>query len=125
MSESNGKRLIDKLVALTPTERRKYVVPETGDEIYFRPLTKAALDAAMPNDGVDRPMSTQGLLLLVETAEQEDGSKYFQRADIEKLRTRVPLDVLTRLESFMWGAQVPSIKEAEGEILKDPISGSA
>ena len=125
MSESNGKRLIDKLVALTPTERRKYVVPELGETLYFRPLTKAALDAAVPNDGVDRPMSTQGLLLLVETAEYEDGSKAFQRDDIQKLRTKVPLDVLTRLESFMWGTQVPTIKEAEEAIQADPTSASA
>lgn len=125
MSETNGTRLIDRIAIITPEERRKLTVPEWGVDIYFRPITKSALDAAMPTDGVERPLSTQGLFLLVHTAEYEDGSKVFQRADIERLRTKVPLDVLTRVEAFMWGTQVPEIKEAEKIIESDPTSASA
>lgn len=120
----NGKRAIDKIIALTPTERRKLHVQELDDDIYFRPMTKAEMDAAIPNDDVQRPQSTTGLFLLVHMAEYEDGSKVFKMTDIEKLRTRARLDIVNRLESFMWGTQVPEIKEAEKEIEADPTSAS-
>lgn len=120
----NGKRAIDKIVALTPTERRKVYVPEIDETIYFRPMTKAEMDAAIPDDDVQRPQSTVGLFLLVRMAEYEDGSKVFTKLDIEKLRTRSRLDIVNRLESFMWGTQVPEIKEAENAIEADPISAS-
>lgn len=120
----NGKRAIDKIVALTPTERRKVYVPEIDETIYFRPMTKAEMDAAIPDDDVQRPQSTVGLFLLVRMAEYEDGSKVFTKLDIEKLRTRSRLDIVNRLESFMWGTQVPEIKEAENAIEADPTSAS-
>jgi hypothetical protein len=120
----NGKRAIDKIVALTPTERRKVYVPEIDETIYFPVATKAEMDAAIPDDDVKRPQSTTGLFLLVQLAEYEDGSKVFKRTDIEKLRTRSRLDIVNRLEAFMWGTQVPEIKEAEKEIEADPTSAS-
>jgi Holliday junction resolvase RusA-like endonuclease len=125
MSENNGKRAIDKLIALTPTERRKLHVPELNADIFFRPMTKAEMDAAIPNDDVKRPQSTTGLFLLVHMAEYEDGSKVFKRTDIDNLRMRARLDIVNRLESFMWDTQVPEIKEAEKEIEADPTSASA
>ena len=121
---ANGKRAIDKIVALTPTERRTLFVPELDATVYFRPVTKAEMDDAIPDDDVKRPQSTTGLFLLVHLAEYEDGSKVFKRTDIEKLRTRARLDIVNRLESFMWGTQLPEIKEAEKEIEADPTSAS-
>lgn len=120
----NGKRAIDKIVALTPTERRKVYVPEINETIFFRPMTKAEMDAAIPDDDVQRPQSTTGLFLLVHMAEYEDGSKVFKQTDIEKLRSHSRLDIVNRLEAFMWGTQVPDIKEAEKEIEADPTSAS-
>lgn len=124
MSHANGKRAIDKIIALTPTERRKMYVKELDETIYFRPVTKAEMDAAIPDDEVERPQSTTGLFLLVHLAEYEDGSKVFKMTDIEKLRTRARLDIVNRLESFMWGTQVPMLKEAEKLIDADPTSAS-
>jgi hypothetical protein len=127
---ANGKRAIDRIVALTPTERRKFFFPELKDEhcdgwIYFPTATKATLDAALPQDDVERPASTTGLFLLVQLAEYEDGSKVFRRTDIDQLRSKARLDLVNRLESAMWDTQLPEIKEAEKQIEADPTSASA
>lgn len=124
MSETNGTRLIDKIVAATPLDRRPLHIPEWDTTLYFKPLTKAAMDAALPQDDVKRPPSTMGLFLLVESAEDEQGNKVFAKRDIEKLRTKVDLSVLNRIEGFMFGMVLPTITDAEGAITADPTSGS-
>lgn len=125
MSETNGTRLIDKLVGLTPTERRKFHFAAADETLYFKTLTKAEMEAAIPQDGVERPRSTIGLLLLCHVCEYEDGSKVFKREDIERLRTKVGAQLVTQLEDFMWDTQLPPIKEAEKAIDANPTSASA
>ena len=124
MSKTNG-RLIDRIIAKSSLERRVITVPEWEVDLYFRPLTRAEMEAAMPTDDVERPSTTQGLFLLVHMAEDADGKKVFKPTDIEALRTKADLAVLTRVESFMWGTMIPSVREARKEIEADPLSAPA
>lgn len=120
MSETNGKRFIDKLVAASPTERRKVSI--LGQDIYFTPLTRKQLAEAMPNDKMDRAPDYAGLFLLVQTAEDEAGNKLFKKTDIEALRTKVSLALLQQIESAMLGVQAPSMDTIAEEAAQDPPS---
>lgn len=123
MSEANGKRLIDRIVATAPSERRKIHVPEWEVDIYFPPLTKVQLEAATAKAG-NRSISTQSLMLLAHTAQDEAGQRLFQMEDIELLRQKADLNVLTRVEQFMWGTVIPSVEEAEEDLKENPHSSS-
>lgn len=123
MSEANGKRLIDKIVAKAPSERRKIHVPEWEVDIYFPPLTKVQLEAATAKAG-NRSTSTQSLMLLAHTAQDEAGQRLFQMEDIELLRQKADLNVLTRVEQFMWATVIPSVEEAEEDLKENPRSSS-
>lgn len=120
----NGKRLIDKIIALAPTERRKLYVPEWDVTLYFPALTKAQLEEAVPKDDVPRSALLEGLYLLVHTAQDEQGNRVFAQKDIDGLREKADLSTVTRVEAFMWGTIVPPLKEAEKEIQADPPSAS-
>lgn len=124
MSDTNGKRLIDRIVAKSATGRRSIQVPEWDVEIFFEPLTRAQMEEAMPKDNVERPSTTQSLFLLVHMAKDADGNKLFMQRDIEKLRTKADLGVLTRVEAFMWGTVLPTEKQVEQEVKEDPQSAS-
>jgi len=123
-------RLIEQIIKDAPTERRKIHVPEWQGEalpdgdVYFRPLSKAALEDAMPKGNGTNPGMLAGLYLLVHTAEDVSGNRIFEVRDVDGLREKADLAVITRVESFMWGTQVPSIQEATAEIAKDPSSAS-
>ena len=123
MSKGNGTRFIDKLIAASPTERRRFNL--LGQDIYFRPLTRKALNDAMPKDNIERSPDYTGLFMLVQSAEHKDGSKVFKMTDIEALRTKVSLDLLQKLESEMLGAFAPSHEQVEQEAMADPPSASA
>lgn len=120
---SSGERLIDRIVATAVTERRKITVPEWGVDIYFEPLTKAQLEGAMPKNGA-RSLQTQSLLLLVHTAKDADGKRLFRMEDVELLRQKADLNVLTRVEAFMWGTLTPTVEQAEAELKENPPSAS-
>lgn len=122
MSEANGGRFIDKLIAASPTERRKITV--LGQDVYFRPLTRKMLRDAMPKDDVEREPDYVGLFTLVHCAEYEDGSKVFAMTDIEDLRARVSVEFIRQLEAVMLGALAPSVNEAKKQIEADPPSAS-
>lgn len=122
MSKGNGTRFIDRLIAASPTARRKVMI--LGQDVYFRPLTRQLLHDALPKDEVDRPPDYVGLFMLVECAEAEDGSKLFKRTDIEALRTKVSLALLTEIEQAMQGVLAPSEKEVAQEAKADPPSAS-
>ena len=122
-----SERLIDRIVAAAPTERRMIHVPDPGWEcdIYFPALTKAQLEAAIPKNG-DRSVTMQSLMLLVHTAQDGAGNRLFQLSDIEKLRQKADLNVLTRVEAFMWGTVVPTVEEAEDDLKNAPsLSGDS
>lgn len=123
MSETNGTRFIDKLIAASPTERRKFSV--LGQDIYFTPLTRKAMRDAIPDDGVQRAPDYAGLFVMVHCAENEDGSKVFRKDDIELLRTRVSVELLQQIESAMMATILPSTKEADNLVTTDPPSASA
>ena len=123
MSKDNGTRFIDKLIAASPTERRKVVV--LGEELYFKPLTRRQLVEAMPKDGVKRDDDYAGLFLLVQTAETADGTKVFKRTDIEALRSKVSLSLLQEIEAAMMGVQTPTLAQVEEDVAADPHSASA
>ena len=118
-------RLIDRILATSPTDRRKIHVPEWDVDIYFAPLTRAELEAATPKDGIERPSTTQSLFLLVRMAKDAEGAPLFRNDDIESLRTRADLGVLTRVEAFMWGTVLPGEKEVAKVAATDPPSASA
>jgi hypothetical protein len=119
----NGSRFIDKLIAASPTARRKFTV--LGQDIYVSPLTRAAMTEAMPKDGISRPPDYEGLFMIVHCAEKEDGSKLFEVKDIDALRERVSLELLQQIESGMLGALAPDEKEMEAVVQADPPSASA
>jgi hypothetical protein len=119
--KENG-RFINRLVAASPTERRKVSV--LGEDVYFKPLTRKQLADAMPKDGVERADDYAGLFLLVQTAEAEDGTKLFRTQDIEKLREGVSLGLLQQLEAAMMGTLAPTPKQVEEDIKADPPSAS-
>lgn len=119
----SDERLIDKIVAMAVTERRKLHVPEWGVDIYFEPLTKAQLEAAIPKNGA-RTLQTQSMLLLVHTAKDAEGKRLFRMEDVELLRQKADLNVLTRVEGFMWGTLTPTVEEAEQELKDSPPSAS-
>jgi hypothetical protein len=122
--KENG-RLIDRIIAKAVTGTRKIAVPEWEAELYFEPLTRAQMEDAMPKDSVDRPATTQSLFLLVHMAKDAEGNRVFRPTDIEKLRQKADLSVLTKVEAFMWGTVLPSEKEVAAEIAADPPSASA
>src|SRR6266576_6218234 len=106
MGVTNGKRFIERLVAASPTERRKFTV--LGQDIYDRPLTRKAMADAMPKDGKEREPDYVGLFLLVHCAEAEDGSKLFEIRDIDALREAVSLNLLQQIEAGIMGIISPS-----------------
>jgi len=122
MSESNGKRFIEKLIAASPLDRRKFTV--LGQDIYVRPLTRKAMADAMPKDDVEREPDYVGLFLLVHCAEAEDGSRLFEIKDIDALRERVSLDLLQQIESGIMGVIQPDAKQIEEDFKADPPSAS-
>lgn len=119
----NGGRFIDKLVAASPTERRKITV--LGEDVYFRPLTRKALADAMPKDDVKRDADYVGLFVMVACAEDVDGNKLFKLTDVDQLRERVSVQLLQEIESAMMAAVLPTSKEADERITSDPPSASA
>jgi hypothetical protein len=123
MSKTNGTRFIDKLVAASPTARRKFTL--LGQDVYFKPMTRKELAEAMPKDKMQRAPDYDGLFLLVHAAEAEDGSKLFQRADIETLRNNVSLELLQQLEAALLGGMAPSQAQVQAEADADPHSASA
>ncbi len=123
MGVTNGKRFIERLVAASPTERRKFTVLD--QDIYVRPLTRKAMADAMPKDGVEREPDYVGLFLLVHCAEAEDGSKLFEMRDIDALREAVSLKLLQEIESGIMGVISPSDDKIAAEIKADPPSASA
>lgn len=123
MSEANGKRFIERLIAASPTARRKFTV--LGQDIYVRPLTRKMLADAMPKDDVEREPDYVGLFLLVHCAEDEDGNKLFRISDIDALREGVSLELLQQIESGILGVITPSDKQVAQEIKADPPSASA
>ncbi len=124
MSEKNGKRLIDRIIAKAATGKRSLVIPEwDGVELFFEPLNRAEMEEATKNAG-DRPVTTQSLFLLVHMAKDAEGNRVFKQSDIEALRTKADLGVLTRVEAFMWGTVLPSDKEVAARIEADPPSVS-
>jgi len=123
MSASNGGRFIDKLIAASPTERRKVSI--VGQDVYFKPMTRQQIVEAMPKDKMDRPADYAGLFLIVQTAEAEDGSKLFKMTDIEALRARVSASLVQQIESAMLDIQAPSLEAVSKEAEADPSSASA
>lgn len=123
MSEANGKRFIEKLIAASPTERRKFTV--LGQDIYVRPLTRKAMADAMPKDDKEREPDFVGLFLLVHCAEAEDGSKLFEVRDIDALREAVSLKLLQEIESGIMGIVSPSEEQIAAEVTADPPFASA
>lgn len=123
MSEANGGRLIDRIVAKSPSERRRLHVPEWEVDIYFPPLTKVQLEAATAK-ATNHSTATQSLMLLAHTAQDEAGQRLFRMEDIEILRQKADLNVLTRVEQFMWGTVIPSVEEAEADLKANPLSSS-
>ena len=125
MSEGNGgaPRFIDLLIAASPTGRRKVTI--IGQDIYFKPLTRAQINDAMPKDDVQRAPDYAGLFMLVAFAEAEDGTKLFRTTDIENLRSRVALPLVQQLEAAMMSTVAPSPKEAEQELTANPPSTTA
>jgi hypothetical protein len=124
-------RLIEKIIKDAPTERRKMHVPEWQGEalpdgdVYFKPRTKAVMEAALPTGDAEISHAMIGLYLLVATAEDVNGARIFEVRDIDGLREKADLAILTRVEAFMWGTQLPSPKEAEAAIQADPTSASS
>lgn len=123
MGLTNGKRFIERLVAASPTERRKFTV--LGQDIYVRPLTRKGMADAMPKDGVEREPDYVGLFLLVHCAEAEDGSKLFEVRDIDALREAVSLKLLQEIESGIMGIVSPSDEQIAAEVTADPPFASA
>ena len=123
MSAANGKRFIERLVAASPTERRKFTV--LGQDIYVRPLTRKAMTDAMPKDGIERSADYAGLFLIVHAAEAADGSLLFRVTDIDALREAVSLELLQQIEAGILGALTPSDQQVEKEVAADPPSASA
>ncbi len=123
MGLTNGKRFIEKLVAASPTERRKFTV--LGQDIYVRPLTRKAMADAMPKDNVEREPDYVGLFLLVHCAEAQDGSRLFEIKDIDALRECVSLNLLQQIESGIMGVISPSDSDIAAEVKADPPSASA
>ncbi len=123
MSQKNGTRFIDKLIAASPTERRKFTV--LGQDIYVRPLTRAAINEAMPKDGVERAPDYVGLFLIVHAAESADGEKLFRTQDIEALRTKVSSSLLQEIESGVLGVLAPNKQQVAEAVAADPPSASA
>lgn len=124
MSETNGKRFIDRLIAASPLERRK-IATVLGQDIYVKPPTRKALNDAMPKDDVKREPDYVGLFLIVAFAEDRDGNKLFQVTDIDALREAVSLELLVSIEGAMMAAVRPSPKEADKLVTADPSSASA
>lgn len=123
MGSGNGTRFIDKLVAASPTERRKFTV--LGQDIYVRPATRKDMSDAMPKDGVERPDDYAGLFMLVHMAEDVDGAKLFRVSDIDSLRERVGVHLLQEIERGMLGALAPTNRQVEEQAKADPPSASA
>lgn len=123
MSEANGKRFIDRLIAASPTERRKFSV--LGQDIYVKPLTRKAMADAMPKDEVQREPDYVGLFLLVHCAETEDGAKLFRVTDIDALREAVSLNLLQQIEAGIMGVLAPSDAQVARDVTADPPSASA
>lgn len=123
MSETNGKRFIDRLIAASPTARRKFTVLE--QDIYVKPLTRKAMADAMPKDEVKRDPDYVGLFLLVHCAEAEDGTKLFAVKDIDALREAVSLELLQQIEAGIMGVIAPSTEQVAKDVQSDPLSASA
>lgn len=117
------QRFIDRLIAASPTARRKFTI--LGQDIYVKPLTRQAMADAMPDDDVQRPKDYASLFLIVHAAEAEDGSKLFRRDDIEKLRTLVSLDLLRQVEQGLLGVLAPDDAAVDTLVASDPPSASA
>lgn len=125
MSETNGERLIDRIVARAPSARRMIRVPEWDVDLYFPPVTSAQLEAALPKNG-DKSTAPPSLFLLVHLAQDEAGNRLFRKADIEMLRQRADLNVLTRVQDFMWNTVTPSDEAAETDLKNTPsLSGAS
>jgi hypothetical protein len=118
MPETNGKRFIERLMAASPTERRKFSVLD--QDIYVRPLTRKAMADALPRDGIEREPDYIGLFLLVHCAEAEDGSRLFDIRDIDALRECVSLELLQQIEGGIMGVISPSDKQVQEDIKSDP-----
>lgn len=120
-----GERLIDRIVAKSPTDRRMIHVPEWEVDIYFKPLTRAQIDQAIPKD-IERPVGTERLLVLAHMAEDADGKRLFRQTDVEKLRQHAEVTVLSRVEAFLWRTVTPTVEEAEEDLGKTPsLSGDS
>lgn len=124
MSDGNGKRFIDKLIAASPLERRK-VATVLGQDIYIKPPTRKAFADAMPKDDVKRDPDYVNLFILVAFSEDAEGKKLFKVTDIDALREGVSLDLLQQIEGAVMGMVMPSPKEADKLVKTDPPLGSA
>lgn len=123
MSAGNGGRFIERLIAASPTARRKFTVLE--QDIYVKPLTRKALADAMPKDDVKRDPDYVGLFLIVQCAEAEDGSKLFSVRDIDGLREAVSLELLQKIEAGIMGVITPNAEQIDKDVKADPLSASA
>jgi hypothetical protein len=125
MSETNGKRFIDRLIAASPTARQKIRVLD--QDVYFRPVTRKALADAIPKDdgGVERPPDYIPLFVLVATAEDEQGNKLFALSDVDSLRERVSVQLIHQIEAAMMATILPSDDQVMAVVNGDPSSASA
>ncbi|HEX7048657.1 MAG TPA: hypothetical protein VF188_00475 [Longimicrobiales bacterium] len=117
----NGPSVIDRVVARYRDTRRRVEVPEWDVVLYFGPLTKAdilAVEQRMRDeDGKepDKHRHEKNILLIVQKAELEDGSKAFRWGDRHTLFEKAEAAVLDRLLLALYSGVVPLTREGVEE----------
>lgn len=117
-------RPIDAVIAAHNRSRNKIEVPEWGLDLYFGPLTTSDMivaeeRAGEPQDGEGKPVDSPShrrqkqLMLLVQKAELEDGTRAFEFGDIEYLKSRADFLVVQRLIAAMYGGALRSVEEGK------------
>tara|TARA_R100000149_G_C5732044_1_gene50333 strand:+ start:15 stop:371 length:357 start_codon:yes stop_codon:yes gene_type:complete len=110
-------RTIDLLTgAFDLNQRRKFTVNKPDGtplcDLYFKPITRSDRMAVQAYAGSEDAVkiSTQ---MLVQKAENEDGTPAFGQGDAVRLRRELPESVLNELELFLFGVNTDSLEDVK------------
>tara|TARA_R100001510_G_scaffold10545_1_gene8097 strand:- start:590 stop:943 length:354 start_codon:yes stop_codon:yes gene_type:complete len=115
-----GQRTLDILKnSFDLSKRRKFDVKDNDGNVvvslYFKAITRADRARATQRAGSDDPLlvSTH---MLCQLAENEDGTKAFDPAEVVNLQNDLPENVLNEIELFLFGlnkdATIENAKES-------------
>lgn len=124
---SDSVRPIDRVVQARRQARRSIVVPEwDGLALYFSPVTTLDVQAVhdrMREDGRDAEQNQleKRVILLIQKAELEDGSRAFEFGDRIALMENAEWSVLMRVIGFMYESALSGADRDEAK--KKSVTG--